>query len=200
MQLSGNVSLKECRQTSFHLSSDDSETQSGDHGTVAPPVPIPNTEVKRCCADDSMAIGHVKVGRCQIKQNPVSPCERRVFLLLRDHTCRCLAHVGISSLDRAGEYTGRRVLHRTETSPRGKEQSMLQQGSRRLPHQPTSSNKRTTRPDDVRRAGLNGQVAGNKISCWRQHRSHARQCGCGWRRARRSRRLCRRRSCLCSRP
>ena len=42
------------------------EALSGDHGTVVPPVPIPNTEVKRCCADDSMATGHAKVGRCQI--------------------------------------------------------------------------------------------------------------------------------------
>ena len=32
---------------------------------MAPPVPIPNTEVKRCCADDSMAKGYAKVGRRQ---------------------------------------------------------------------------------------------------------------------------------------
>ena len=43
--------------------------QSGGHGTVAPPVPIPNTEVKRCCADDSMTKGYAKVGHCQIS-NP----------------------------------------------------------------------------------------------------------------------------------
>ena len=49
------------------------EALSGDHGTVVPPVPISNTEVKRCCADDSMAIGHAKVGRCQIKIHPVLP-------------------------------------------------------------------------------------------------------------------------------
>ena len=48
------------------------EPQSGDHGTVVPPVPIPNTEVKRCCADDSMAKGYAKVGRCQIKHHPAS--------------------------------------------------------------------------------------------------------------------------------
>ena len=39
---------------------------SGGHGTVVPPVPIPNTEVKRCSADDSMTIGYAKVGRRQL--------------------------------------------------------------------------------------------------------------------------------------
>jgi hypothetical protein len=53
---------------------------SGDHGTVVPPVPIPNTEVKRCCADDSMAIGHVKVGRCQIITPHISKEMWGVFL------------------------------------------------------------------------------------------------------------------------
>ena len=52
--------------------------QSGGHGTVAPPVPIPNTEVKRCCADDSMTKGYAKVGRCQII-NP-SPSGAGFFL------------------------------------------------------------------------------------------------------------------------
>ena len=54
--------------------------QSGGHGTVAPPVPIPNTEVKRCCADDSMTKGHAKVGHCQIL-NP-SPQGEGFFLQL----------------------------------------------------------------------------------------------------------------------
>jgi hypothetical protein len=57
--------------------------QSGGHGTVAPPVPIPNTEVKRCCADDSMTKGHAKVGRCQIT-NP-SP-HRAGFFLHHPHS------------------------------------------------------------------------------------------------------------------
>ncbi len=33
---------------------------------VEPPGPIPNPEVKRCCADGSGAIGPVRVGRCQV--------------------------------------------------------------------------------------------------------------------------------------
>ena len=53
--------------------------QSGDHGTVAPPVPIPNTEVKRCCADDSMATGHAKVGRRQFITPRTSNHVRGVF-------------------------------------------------------------------------------------------------------------------------
>jgi hypothetical protein len=36
---------------------------------VAPPVPIPNTEVKRCSPDGSTAIGRARVGRRQNK-NP----------------------------------------------------------------------------------------------------------------------------------
>jgi hypothetical protein len=38
---------------------------SGDPSAVAPPVPIPNTEVKRCSPDDSTSIGCAKVGRRQ---------------------------------------------------------------------------------------------------------------------------------------
>src|SRR5450755_1425330 len=39
--------------------------QSGDLRSVAPPVPIPNTEVKRAFADGSASIGCARVGRCQ---------------------------------------------------------------------------------------------------------------------------------------
>src|SRR5271170_2914526 len=39
--------------------------QSGDRRSVAPPVPIPNTEVKRAFADGSASIGCARVGRCQ---------------------------------------------------------------------------------------------------------------------------------------
>ena len=42
---------------------------SGDNNAVAPPVPIPNTEVKRCSPDGSTAIGRARVGRRQSK-NP----------------------------------------------------------------------------------------------------------------------------------
>ena len=38
---------------------------SGDPSAVDPPVPIPNTEVKRCSPDDSVSIGYAKVGRRQ---------------------------------------------------------------------------------------------------------------------------------------
>ena len=40
---------------------------SGDHSAVAPPVPIPNTEVKRCSPDGSTAKGRARVGRRQNK-------------------------------------------------------------------------------------------------------------------------------------
>ena len=50
---------------------------SGDHSVMEPPVPIPNTEVKHCSADGSVAKGFVRVGRCQFnslyfkeKKNP----------------------------------------------------------------------------------------------------------------------------------
>ena len=37
----------------------------GDHSKCEPPDPIPNSEVKPLCADDSVAVCHVKVGHCQ---------------------------------------------------------------------------------------------------------------------------------------
>src|SRR5215472_4494343 len=42
---------------------------SGDSSVVVPPVPIPNTEVKRCSSDGSTATGRARVGRRQNK-NP----------------------------------------------------------------------------------------------------------------------------------
>ena len=41
------------------------EQSSGDHSAVAPPVPIPNTEVKRCSPDGSACIACARVGRRQ---------------------------------------------------------------------------------------------------------------------------------------
>ena len=38
---------------------------SGDPSAVDPPVPIPNTEVKRCSPDDSACLACAKVGRRQ---------------------------------------------------------------------------------------------------------------------------------------
>ena len=40
---------------------------SGDTSAVVPPVPIPNTAVKRCSPDGSAAIGRARVGRRQNK-------------------------------------------------------------------------------------------------------------------------------------
>ena len=37
----------------------------GNHSVLDPPDPIPNSEVKRNCADDSVGFPHVKVGHCQ---------------------------------------------------------------------------------------------------------------------------------------
>jgi hypothetical protein len=44
-----------------------SHLSSGDPSAVAPPVPIPNTEVKRCSPDGSATIGRARVGRRQNK-------------------------------------------------------------------------------------------------------------------------------------
>ena len=38
---------------------------SGDHSAVAPPDPMPNSEVKRSCADGSVGSPHVRVGHRQ---------------------------------------------------------------------------------------------------------------------------------------
>ena len=38
----------------------------GGHSEVAPPDPIPNSEVKRFSADDSLGSPHAKVGHCQV--------------------------------------------------------------------------------------------------------------------------------------
>ncbi len=37
----------------------------GNHSVLDPPDPIPNSEVKWYCADDSVGSPHVKVGHCQ---------------------------------------------------------------------------------------------------------------------------------------
>ena len=37
----------------------------GGNGELEPPDPIPNSEVKRLIADDSLGSPHVKVGHCQ---------------------------------------------------------------------------------------------------------------------------------------
>jgi hypothetical protein len=37
----------------------------GDNSEMDPPESIPNSEVKRLSADDSVGLPHVKVGHCQ---------------------------------------------------------------------------------------------------------------------------------------
>ena len=52
----------------------------GGNSALEPPDPIPNSEVKRRSADDSVGPPHVKVGHCQaLIQNPDLP-EVGVFL------------------------------------------------------------------------------------------------------------------------
>ena len=40
---------------------------SGSHRDMEPPDPIPNSEVKRVIADDSVGFPHAKVGHCQVE-------------------------------------------------------------------------------------------------------------------------------------
>ena len=48
-----------------------SNSLPGGYSERVPPDPIPNSEVKTLCADDSVAASHAKVGHCQaLKQNP----------------------------------------------------------------------------------------------------------------------------------
>src|ERR1700761_5350313 len=54
--------------------------ESGDLRSLAPPVPIPNTEVKRAFADGSASIGCARVGRCQYHE-PRRGKPRRGFFL-----------------------------------------------------------------------------------------------------------------------
>ena len=71
---------------------------------VAPPVPIPNTEVKRCSPDGSTAIGRARVGRRQNK----SPGEfiTGVFAF------------GVGYSSRKHREFGSRRLDRERTTPR----------------------------------------------------------------------------------
>ena len=38
----------------------------GGENAIAPPDPMPNSEVKYCNADGSVGIPHVRVGHCQV--------------------------------------------------------------------------------------------------------------------------------------
>ena len=57
---------------------------SGDNNAVAPPVPIPNTEVKRCSPDDSTSIGCAKVGRRQSYAPSLAKAGGGAFSLYRN--------------------------------------------------------------------------------------------------------------------
>ena len=50
-----------------------------DHRALEPPDPIPNSEVKRCIADGSVGLPHVRVGHRQAPNR--NPAIRRGFLL-----------------------------------------------------------------------------------------------------------------------
>ena len=58
---------------------DDTTTELlDDHGALVPPDPIPNSEVKRCIADGSVGLPHVRVGHRQAS-NRKAPLMQRGF-------------------------------------------------------------------------------------------------------------------------
>ena len=59
-----------------------SKNLSGNHRAVAPPDPIPNSEVKRSIADGSVGFPHVRVGHFQApnKRKSLVLCTRDFFL------------------------------------------------------------------------------------------------------------------------
>jgi hypothetical protein len=63
---------------------------SGDHSAVDPPVPIPNTEVKRCSPDGSATIGCARVGRRQNRKPGefISPGFLHLLLSIRHVNAR----------------------------------------------------------------------------------------------------------------
>lgn len=57
----------------------------GGHSVLVPPDPIPNSEVKRLSADDSVGFPHAKVGHCQVLFQTPDPKRSGVFLCLTVH-------------------------------------------------------------------------------------------------------------------
>ena len=49
----------------FECKNKHSKVLLGEHSTVVPPDPFPNSEVKRSCADGSVGSPHVRVGHRQ---------------------------------------------------------------------------------------------------------------------------------------
>ncbi len=58
----------------------------GDISAVAPPDPIPNSEVKRSCADGSVH-PHARVGHRQVLSESPSSNGRAFFFLAAEKTC-----------------------------------------------------------------------------------------------------------------
>src|ERR1035438_10193796 len=76
-----------CPFTGPHLafegetSTPDSLRFPGSFAAVVPPVPIPNTAVKRCRADGSACIACARVGRCRgILEKPAFRDQRGLFI------------------------------------------------------------------------------------------------------------------------
>src|ERR1700730_10528057 len=98
-----------------------SEQFSGDHSAVAPPVPIPNTEVKRCSPDGSATIGCARVGRRQNKSPGeftssgvlLSDTPTRAEIGARHQTAVCLRQVPSTSPLIAKAINGRPILMQT---------------------------------------------------------------------------------------
>src|SRR5438105_4769483 len=74
------------------------EQISGDHRAVAPPVPIPNTAVKRCSPDGSATKGRARVGRSQNK-NPARFIPVGVFNFWHAYSSREHAVLGSRWVD-----------------------------------------------------------------------------------------------------
>ena len=81
---------------------------SGDNSAVAPPVPIPNTAVKRCSPDGSAAIGRARVGHRQNKNPAGFPAG---FLISR-HGCAGREHA-VGCLPNAAIFTCRLIGRET---------------------------------------------------------------------------------------
>ena len=60
-----DVGLSVTIETDKHKTTLQPTKLSGIHSVMVPPDPIPNSEVKRGCADGSVGSPHVRVGQCQ---------------------------------------------------------------------------------------------------------------------------------------
>ena len=81
---------------------------SGDLSAVAPPVPIPNTEVKHCSPDGSACIACARVGRCQSYARHLGNKMSGIFLL-------CCVLGGIAVI--GSKFTSRMLFTQIASSP-----------------------------------------------------------------------------------